>query len=67
LATCAIGKSGRKGDGGDGYDYTGDGLAFTMANQPRYGGRWEECVDYIRWVYTKEGGKREPEANGTIF
>jgi hypothetical protein len=43
------------------------GLAFTMANQPRYGGRWEECVNYIRWVYTKERRMREPEANGTIF
>jgi hypothetical protein len=43
------------------------GLAFTMANQPRYGGRWEECVAYIRWIYAKEQGKREPEANGTIF
>src|SRR5262249_29158531 len=34
------------------------GSAFTMANQSRYGGRWEECVDYIRWVYAKEEAKK---------
>src|SRR5262249_47426208 len=35
------------------------GAAFTMANQERYGHRWEECVKLIRWVYAKEAKKEE--------
>jgi len=33
--------------------------AFTMANQERYGGRWEGCVKLIRWVYAEEAKKDE--------
>lgn len=30
------------------------GLAFAAANQPRYTGRWEECLAAGRWAYLKE-------------
>ena len=107
LDRSAIGKSGRKGDGSGGYDYTGNytdlqelvrriktgeslhpsvtsitgkyarhkwpieacielvGAAFTIADQPRYSGRWQECIDAVRWVYRKEA-ENQQQANPTL-
>jgi hypothetical protein len=36
------------------------GSAFTAAAQPRYGGRWQECLDCIRDIYRKEAARQNP-------
>ena len=36
------------------------GLAFDSAHQPRYGGRWDEVLEFIAWVYAKEARKQPP-------
>lgn len=36
------------------------GAAFDAAKQPRYGGRWDECLEVIDWVYAKEARKSTP-------
>lgn len=36
------------------------GLAFTAAQQPRYGNRWDECNKAISYCYAKEGEKQPP-------
>ena len=36
------------------------GIAFMKADQERYGGRWDECVEAIKWVYEKEAAKHAP-------
>ena len=41
------------------------GAAFTMADQPRYSGRWQECIDAVRWVYRKEA-ENQQQANPTL-
>lgn len=41
------------------------GAAFTLAGQERYGGRWDECVRLIRWVYHKEA-ENQQQANPTL-
>jgi hypothetical protein len=38
------------------------GLAFTAAHQPRYGGRWNECLAAINYCYSKEEEKKQTEA-----
>ncbi len=44
------------------------GSAFTAAEQPRYGGRWQECITCISNIYRKEanrgdaGGSEKEEA-----
>lgn len=36
------------------------GGAFEAAKAERYGGRWDECLKIIDWVYAKEEAKRAP-------
>ena len=33
-----------------------------VANQERYQGRWNECVEFLRWIYEKEQSKKKPQA-----
>jgi RecA-family ATPase len=37
------------------------GTAFTAANQPRYGGRWDGEREAIHWVYAREVEKRKQQ------
>lgn len=39
------------------------GLAFTAAHQPRYGGRWDECVKEVEYCYAKEEAKKAPQVS----
>jgi RecA-family ATPase len=41
--------------------------AFTAASAPRYDGRLQECLDYVRWVYAKEEQKRKPETPAILI
>jgi len=41
------------------------GAAFDAAKQARYGGRWDECVEVIDWVYAKEAKKNAPPPGAT--
>lgn len=38
------------------------GLAFTAAHQPRYGGRWDECMKAVSYCYAKEDEKNKQQA-----
>jgi hypothetical protein len=41
--------------------------AFTAAKAPRYDGRLAECLEFVRWVYTKEEQKKKSEAPAIII